>query len=161
MSLLSKIYFKPGKNDKLIDLMTNMEVKSIQSLASSVDTSAKCQLMPGCHDFLASIGQNWCLIRENVDSALLEINEGKINQLFSSNIEYSMNFMRGCLIYLKNFQEINSVNQRLYSKIIQIFRFKIFEAIKQCDKIRNNLNLKIVIFVFFLIVGINRHSTHF
>ena len=144
MNLLATIYFKSNKVGQrrllISEILNRLQVKAVASLASSMLTT-KCLYMPGSHDFLASIGEVWCIsLAEGVKNNELEIN---ICHLLNSNIEYSMNLMRGFLLYFKRANK-TQIDANYYSKIYLIFKPKLFEAIEKSQEIKNNLNLKIV-----------------
>jgi hypothetical protein len=142
--LLSKIYFKSGgeaKSELLMKMIEDLEMRAIGSLQDNLSQKERCLALPGTHDFLASIAFNWSIISEAGGSTNVD---AEIARLASFNVEYSMNLERGVLEYLRKADRV--VSSEFYGRICATLRQRAFEAVKDSQTIRNNLNLKIVRF---------------
>jgi hypothetical protein len=146
MSLLSKIYFKSTNSltqQTLIYEMSVLQTSALATLQSSLEQTEPCLALPGTHDFLASIGFNWCIIAESSSVARRAEFEAEIARLVDANSEYSMNLQRGVLSYLKRIDVVVSVE--LYASIVRVFKKRVFNSIENSRSINNNLDLKTVI----------------
>ena len=142
---------------KLIEFMSKLQMSSINSLTSGL-TNEPSLLLPGAHDLSAKIGEITCMLVSAIEDfkcGVLSSNLGELSKLIDSNIEYSMNLMRGCLYFINtNKPTLNSLNKIIYD----IFHKSIFKSIFKWNVFNHPFNLRIVVLVFFLYIKKNFHN---
>ena len=133
---------------KLIEFMSKLQMSSINSLKSGI-TNEPSLLLPGAHDLSSKIGEITCMLVlaiEDLKCGYLNSNLGELSKLIDSNIEYSMNLMRGCLYFINtNKPTTDNLNRIMYD----LFHKSIFNSIFKWNVFNHPFNLRIVILVFF------------
>ena len=141
---------KDGVLSKLIEFMSKLQMSSINSLTSGIANEPSL-LLPGTHDLSAKIGEITCMLvlaKEDLKCGFLSSNLGELSKLIDSNIEYSMNLMRGCLYFLNTNKPTKDGLDRI---MYDLYHKSIFNSIFKWNLFNHPFNLRIVILIFFYI----------
>jgi len=138
---------------KLIEFMSKLQMSSINSLTSRI-TNEPSLLLPGTHDLLAKIGETTCMlilaIGDDSECDYISSNLSELSKLINSNIEYSMNLMRGCVSFMKNNSLALDIQENLNKIIYDLFNKSILNSIFKWNELNHSFNLRIVIKFSFL-----------
>lgn len=137
INLINKLYYKADVNRKpLADLLHTLLSRVVESLNDKASRESKELMDPGCHDLLAFLGEAWCILT----ASRIVVDLDKL--VNSSNLELSMNIMRGVSLYLKKSSSIDQ--PALYESIKSLCLKKAIYSIDQSAEINNTSNLKMV-----------------